>query len=76
MLRVSVNSLERGSILGSLLGIVVCGGVGGLAAWAIVSFAGLHGTFGAIVAAIIGMLAATALWAAGVWLLNRLRRTP
>jgi hypothetical protein len=76
LLRVSVNPLERGSILGSLLGIVVCGGVGGLAAWVIVSLAGFHGTFGAIVAAIVGMLVATALWAAGVWLLNRLRRSP
>jgi len=74
--RGSVNPLERGSILGSLLGIVVCGGLGGLAAWAIVTLVGLHGTFGAIVAAIVGMVVATALWAAGAWLLDRLRRTP
>jgi hypothetical protein len=66
---------ERGSILSSLLGIVVCGGLGGLAAWGIVTLAGLHGTFGAIVAAIIGMLIATGLWAGGVWLSQRLRRT-
>ena len=75
-MRGSVNPLERGSILGSLLGIVVCGGLGGLAAWAIVTLAGFHGTFGAIVAAIVGMVVATALWAAGVWLLDRVRRTP
>jgi len=69
-------SHERGSILSSLLAIVVCGGLGGLAAWGIVTLAGLHGTFGAIVAAIAGMLIATGLWAGGVWLLQRLRRTP
>jgi len=67
---------ERGSILGSLLGIVICGGIGGLAAWGIVTLAGLNGTLGAIVAAIVGMFVATALWAGGVWLLDRLRRTP
>jgi hypothetical protein len=73
---VFVNSLERGSILGSVLGIVVCGSVGGFAAWALVTVAGLRGTFGAIIAAVVGMLVATALWAAGAWLVNRLRRTP
>ena len=67
---------ERGAILGSLLCIVACGGVGGLAAWAIVTVAGLNGTLGAIVAAVIGMFIATALWAGGVWLSDRLRRTP
>ena len=51
---------ERGSILGSLLGIVICGGIGGLAAWGIVTLAGLNGTLGAIVAAVIGMFVATA----------------
>ena len=76
MLRGSVNPPERGSIVGSLLGIVVCGGLGGFAAWAIVTLAGFHGTFGALVAAIVGMVVATALWAAGVWLIHRLRRTP
>ena len=55
---------QRGSIVGSLLGIVVCGGIGGIAAWSIVMLMGWDGTFGAIVAAIIGMVVATAAWAA------------
>lgn len=76
MLRVFVNPLERGSILGSLLGIVICGGLGGIVAWALVTLAGLRGTFGALIAAIIGMLVATLLWAAGAWLVNRFRRSP
>ena len=51
---------ESGSILASILGIVVCGGLGGVTAWAVVTAAGLGGTFGSIVAAIIGMVVATA----------------
>jgi len=76
LLRVFVNSPECGSILGSLLGIVICGALGGIAAWALVALAGLRGTFGALIAAIIGMFVATALWAAGVWLFNRFYRSP
>jgi len=71
-----MNLHERGSLLSSLLGIVTCGGIGGLTAWWIVTLAGFNGTFGAIVAAVVGMFVATALWAGGVWLLNRLHRTP
>ena len=58
------------SIVFSILGIVVCGVLGGMTAWAIVAALGLGGTMGAIVAAIIGMFAAFALWAAGSSLLR------
>ena len=50
-----MNLHERGSLLSSLLGIVTCGGIGGLTAWWIVTLAGFNGTFGAIVAAVVGM---------------------
>ena len=64
---------QRGSILGSLLGIVVCGGFGGIAAWTIVAHFGWNGIFGAIVAAIIGMIVATAAWTAWTSLLRMFR---
>jgi hypothetical protein len=56
---------QRGSIVGSILGIAVCGVGGGLAAWGSVTALGLDGVFGAILAAVIGMVVATALWAGG-----------
>jgi fructose-specific phosphotransferase system IIC component len=65
---------QRGSALASILGIVVCGGLGGVAAWAVVTTMGWSGAFGAIVAAIIGMVVATALWTAGTSLFRTVRR--
>lgn len=67
---------QSGSILGSILGIVVCGGLGGVTAWAVVTAVGLGGAFGSIVAAIIGMVVATAAWAAGTALLRKLGAIP
>jgi hypothetical protein len=58
-----MRPFQRGSILGRLLGILVCGGAGGIAAWSIVTLMGWDGTIGAIVAAIIGMIVAMAAWA-------------
>jgi len=55
---------QRGSILGSVLGIVVCGGIGGLAAWAVVAQLGWDGPLGAIAATLIGMAVATGAWIA------------
>jgi len=66
--------LQRGSIIGSILGIVVCGGLGGITAWSIVMLMGWNGAFGAIVAAIIGMVVATGAWAALTSLLRALSR--
>jgi hypothetical protein len=53
------------STLGSILAIIVCGGIGAVAAWLLVSALGWSGTAGAIAAAMIGMALAAALFAAG-----------
>jgi hypothetical protein len=61
---------QRGSMLGSILGILVCGVGGGLAAWAAVTALGVAGVLGAMLAAVTGMVVATALWAGGSSLLR------
>ncbi len=63
---------EKGSILGSIVGIVICGAIGGVAAWAAVTALGWSGTLGSIVAAIIGMVVATAAWVVGAAVLRKL----
>jgi len=63
---------QRGSMLGSILGILVCGVGGGLAAWAAVTAMGIDGVPGAILAAVIGMFVATALWSGATTLLRAL----
>ena len=63
---------QRGSMLGSVLGILVCGVVGGVSAWSAVNALGFDGVFGALLAAVIGMVVATALWAGGSSLLRAL----
>ena len=63
---------QRGSMLGSILGILVCGVGGGFAAWSAVTAWGIDGVIGAILAAVIGMVVATALWAGGSSLLRAL----
>jgi len=57
-------------MIGSILGIAVCGIAGGLAAWSAVSAMELDGVIGAIAAAVIGMVVATALFAGGTALLR------
>jgi hypothetical protein len=59
------------SIVLYVLAIVACGGVGALLGWAIAGTIGLTGTPMALVAAFIGMVAATLLWIAGAVLLAR-----
>ena len=61
---------ERGGLVASLAGILVCGGIGGFVAWLAVKAMEMDGVFGAIVAAAIGMVVATALWIGGTWLLR------
>jgi hypothetical protein len=61
------------SLVGSILAILACGGIGGVAAWLVVSALGWTGTAGAFVAAVIGMAIAFALFAAGAALLQTLR---
>ena len=68
-------SNQRGSTFGSIFGIVACGGFGGVAAWAIVSLMGWDGVAGALVAAVVGMIVATAVWTAVTSMLRAIRRT-
>ncbi len=63
---------QRGSVLGSIVGILVCGVAGGFAAWMLVAALGVGGVAGALAAAVIGMVVATALWAGGSSLLRAL----
>lgn len=60
------------TIVGSIIGILVCGVLGGFGAWALVATLGLSGLAAAIVAAIAGITIATALWVAGSSLLRAL----
>ena len=64
------------SLLGSILAILVCGGIGGVVGWYVVTSLGWTGTGGAIVAAIVAMVIAVALFAAGSTLLRRRDGTP
>ena len=61
---------QRGGFVASLAGILVCGGLGGFVAWRVVNAMEIDGVFGAIVAAALGMVVATALWIGGTWLLR------
>jgi dolichol kinase len=45
---------------------------GGFSAWVLVSNLGIEGVIGAFIAAVIGMIVATALWAGGSALLRAL----
>ena len=63
---------QRGAVLGSILGIFACGVAGGYSAWLAVTAWGVEGVIGAILAAAIGMVVATALWAGGTTLLRTL----
>jgi hypothetical protein len=55
------------------IAILICGVGGAWFAWTLVDALGWTGVDGAIVTAIIGMIAATLLWAAGVALGKALR---
>jgi len=50
------------------------GGFGGLAGWLLVSLAGWTGTPGAIVAIVVGMVVATAIWVGLTSAVRSLRR--
>lgn len=60
------------SFLSRLLGIIICGGGGGLIAWLIVSSLGATGVGGAIAGATIGMVLAALFWAGGIAILRAL----
>jgi hypothetical protein len=61
------------SIVLYVLAILACGGVGAAFGWAIAGSIGLTGTPMALVAAFIGMVAATLLWMAGAAMFARKR---
>jgi dolichol kinase len=65
-----MSRLQRGSIFASIIGILICGVAGGYSAWLLVSNLGIDGAIGAFIAAVIGMIVATALWAGGSALLR------
>ena len=69
-----MTQLARGSMFVSIIGILFCGVAGGFAAWVLVSNLGVEGVIGAFIAAVIGMIVATALWAGGTALLRALGR--
>ena len=54
------------SYLSSAIGILICGIAGAVFAWIVVDALGWTGIGGAIVTAVVGMVAATFLWAVGV----------
>ena len=56
-----------------VLAILACGAVGAVLGWAIAGTIGLTGTPMALVAAFIGMVAATLLWIAGAAVVPRKR---
>lgn len=60
------------SIVGSILGILFCGGLGAVAGWLLATAIGLAGVPAALVAALAGVVIATALWVAGTSLLRAL----
>lgn len=62
------------SIIRSAIAILFCGFGGAFIAWTIVDALGWSGVGGAIVTAIIGMVAATLLWVAGVALRRAIGR--
>ena len=61
-------------IVWSVIGIFICGGLGGFAAWAFVTAMGWSGTPGALAAAVIGMAVAVALWTGVTALMRSLGR--
>lgn len=52
----------------SIVGILICGVIGGVTAWMLVTSIGLAGVPGALAAAVTGMVIALALWVAGTQL--------
>jgi hypothetical protein len=58
------------SIVGSILGIVVCGGIGAVGGWLLATGIGLAGVPAALAAALAGVVIAAALWVAGTALLR------
>jgi hypothetical protein len=62
------------SLVGRMLGIALCGVLGGVAAWCFIGWLGLDGTWGALVAALVGMIIATAAFVGWTTLARALTR--
>ncbi|MFO1303400.1 MAG: hypothetical protein U1F54_06690 [Burkholderiales bacterium] len=60
------------SVVWSVVGIVLCGGLGALCGWLLTQALGLDGAMAAILAAIVGMVVATAAWVGLTTLLRKL----
>ncbi len=60
------------SVVWSVAGIILCGGVGALCGWLLTQALGLTGAWAAILAAIVAMVIATAAWAGITTLLRKL----
>ena len=58
------------SIVASVILIIVCGGIGGVAAWGFVGWLGLGGPIGALAAAAVGMVIAVGAFAGTTTLLR------
>jgi hypothetical protein len=61
------------SIALSVIGIILCGGIGGFAGWSLIFFSGWTGVVGALLAVAVGMVTATATWIAITSALRSLR---
>lgn len=59
-------------ILWSVVGILIAGAAGGVAGWWLIGVLGIGGPGGALVAAVAGMVVATAVWVAITVTLRRL----
>ena len=62
------------TLTGRIIGIAVCGAIGALVAWALVATIALDGVAGALVAAGVGMVVATAAFIGWTTLGRRLER--
>jgi len=58
------------AIVASVILIIICGGLAGVAAWAFIAWMGLAGPVGALVAAAAGMVIAVAAFAGTTTLLR------
>jgi len=64
-------SYSPGTILWSVLGILASGLAGALAGYSVVLAIGLAGLSGAVIAVVVGMVAATGVWLAITLVLRR-----
>ena len=62
-------------VIPSLIVIIACGGVGAAAGWELVATVGWTGVGAALTAALVGMIVATFLFAAGIALYKAMRRS-